>query len=291
MPPGGQLEAPGLAPDGPGKGPFFVAEQLRGQQGFRVGRAVDHHQGALGALAETVDHLGQQAFARAGFAFHEHRGVGGHYLVQHVGQLLDLGGAAHHLGQVALHLQGALGLLPAETGVGQLFIQVADAQHHPHPADQGFHVHRLGEEILGPQVQGLQEVVLVAQRGQNHHRHVAQLAVGLDGLEHLPAAHARQEQVQEDEVEVRGIGQPGQGFLPGGAGCLLETLRFHQGGEKTRGIGIILNDEDASIGFDSGQYRVAQDFFLWGPPPPGAISGRFGAGKAGNPLGSRIIPY
>ena len=65
----GLLEAPGVAaPDGPGEGALFVAEQLAFDQFARDRRHVDRHEGSVAALAVVVERARHQLLAGAGFA-------------------------------------------------------------------------------------------------------------------------------------------------------------------------------------------------------------------------------
>jgi len=90
--PVGQFKHAGLAALArPGKGPFFVAEELAFEQMFGQGRAVQSHKGASVPLAEVVYALGKQLFAGAGFAFNKDGG----------GAVRIAFGLGHHLPQRA----------------------------------------------------------------------------------------------------------------------------------------------------------------------------------------------
>ena len=61
---------------GTGKGPGFVAEQFRFEQGKRDARAVEGDKVHVLALAQVVDGLGRHGFASACFSLQKHRRVG-----------------------------------------------------------------------------------------------------------------------------------------------------------------------------------------------------------------------
>ena len=72
----GELEAAGLVAFGPSESPLDVAEKLGFEQVLGHRGAVDLDEGALGAPALGVDHLGQQVLAGAGGPLDDHGGIG-----------------------------------------------------------------------------------------------------------------------------------------------------------------------------------------------------------------------
>jgi hypothetical protein len=78
----GLLKAADFLAQGPGEGPFLMAEEFAFQQGGRVGGTVDDHKGSLLAVAQAVNGPGHQLLAGAAFSLDEHGGVGwGHILM------------------------------------------------------------------------------------------------------------------------------------------------------------------------------------------------------------------
>ncbi|MNT32330.1 hypothetical protein D3C72_1682030 [compost metagenome] len=64
----------------------------------------------------------------------------------------------------------------------------------------------LGHVVVGAQIQALDAFVDAVGRGQDQHRQ--HRAAGAQALEHLQAGHARQSQVQDQQVE--GLGRQGR---------------------------------------------------------------------------------
>jgi hypothetical protein len=75
--PGGYFQQPLFHAPGPGKGLFFVAEELVGQQLLCKGAAVDGQEALGGPGTQLVNGLGHQLLAGAGFSQDEHGAVGG----------------------------------------------------------------------------------------------------------------------------------------------------------------------------------------------------------------------
>ena len=86
------LEAPGLARQGPGVGALLPPEQLALHQPGRQRGAVDLDHQLAPAGAEPVDGLGDELLAGAGLAAHEYRGIRGRHLLHQAQELPD-GGA------------------------------------------------------------------------------------------------------------------------------------------------------------------------------------------------------
>jgi len=72
----GLFETAGLGLVGAGEGTLLIAEQLRFQEIFRNGGAVDLDEGVVLAVGQVVDDAADQCLARAGFTQQQHRGLG-----------------------------------------------------------------------------------------------------------------------------------------------------------------------------------------------------------------------
>ena len=70
----------------------------------------------------------------------------------------------------------------------------------PHGRDELLHVHRLGDVGVRVQPVAAQDVLLGGGGGQDDHRHVGQLGIGLDLLQDLPPVVLGQVQVEQDQV-------------------------------------------------------------------------------------------
>jgi hypothetical protein len=73
----GELDAPGLARDGPSKRAFLVPEQLTFQQRLGQRRAIDLDEGLSGSGALLVNCACHELLAGAAFAAHEHQRAAG----------------------------------------------------------------------------------------------------------------------------------------------------------------------------------------------------------------------
>ena len=128
--------------DGAGEGAAFVAEELRFQQVFGDGAAVDGDERLLGARAEIVQGAGEGLLAGAAFAEQEHGDVGGgeafdgaadlQHRVRRGDDTLDRGGALD-FGEAAVFVlqfvqpQGAFDDGAQERDVGGLFAEIIGA--------------------------------------------------------------------------------------------------------------------------------------------------------------------
>ena len=175
---------------GPGKGAFFISEQLTFQQGFGNGNAVDHQKGPVRPGTVLVQRAGHQLLSRSGLSADQHGGVGGRYpadgLVHllHGGALADDGLPAGFSGmyvdfdRISHETAGLQGLLDHIQHVGDL--------------------ERLQHIVERPLANGFDSRIGGAVCGHDDHR---QLGVDLvDDRKGLQAADARQFHVQNRQV-------------------------------------------------------------------------------------------
>ncbi len=78
----GRFEAAGAVVDGAGECAADVAEELAFEQAFAERAAVDADERAVAALAEVVDCMGDEFFARAGFAEKQDRRAAASHLAR-----------------------------------------------------------------------------------------------------------------------------------------------------------------------------------------------------------------
>src|SRR5207237_9959873 len=71
-----------VLPQGTGKGPFFVTEELTFEQGLGNGRAVDRYEWPAGPAAHLMHRLSQQFLAGTALAQQQYRYIGRRYLFQ-----------------------------------------------------------------------------------------------------------------------------------------------------------------------------------------------------------------
>ena len=110
---GRQLEAPGLLPVRPGEGAALVAEQLGLEQRVGQRRAVDRHEGAVGARAGVVDGAGDQLLPRPALPGDQHGGLGARHLGRPGERLAQERGAADDLLEPVALVELAAGTLQA----------------------------------------------------------------------------------------------------------------------------------------------------------------------------------
>ncbi len=146
-PPVGDLEQALLAVLGVGEGPLLVPEQLGVEERGVEPGAVHLHEGRLGPGAQVVDHPGHPPLPGPALAGEEHGGPVALGQERHlVPELLHGGGGAQGVEAVAG------GGLPE-----QRLVHPAEADLVGHPGGrrgQVGHVHRLGQEVLRPELHG-----------------------------------------------------------------------------------------------------------------------------------------
>ncbi len=82
--------------------------------------------------------------------------------------------------------------------------ELVDLAHRAHELVE---VHRLGDVGVGVQLVAAQDVLFGRRGGQHHDRDEAQIGVGLDLLQQLPAVVLGQVEVQQDQIGPRGVGE------------------------------------------------------------------------------------
>jgi hypothetical protein len=124
-------------------------------------------------------------------------------------------------------------LVLARAGVGP-------AQHRPDPGDQLARRERLGDVVVGPDLEADHPVDLVVTRREHEDVGVAE---GPDATAHLDAVEAREREVEHDQVRCPGFGRlDGIGAVDGGVH--LVALALEQADEHLHELGRILDDED-----------------------------------------------
>ena len=88
-----------------------------------------------------------------------------------------------------------------------------DPRQRGDPGQQLAAVDRLGQEVVGPRLEGL-DLLLVAAGGDHHDRQERRGRVRADPPAHLVAVHARHHDVEQDEVDAA-LGQRGERLLTG----------------------------------------------------------------------------
>ena len=172
---------------------LLVAEQLALQERLRQSRAVNLDERLFLAGGVVVKSLRDHLLARAAFPGDEHRGSRGRHLADHLEDLLHLGALADDAGELASALQL---LLHGAVLKGQLPVGKRALDHE----GEAVQVHRLGEEIVGAVVHGLDGAFDGAMPREDDHRHRGVL--GGDVAQELFPREVRHLEVSDHEVDV-----------------------------------------------------------------------------------------
>jgi hypothetical protein len=189
-----EFKPPGLPGGGPCERALFVSEQLRLEQRFGNGRAVDGDKRAFRSAAEGVQGAGEQLFAGAALPLQQHGRVGAGRTMQLLRHLAQLGIVSNDARSAA-----ALGefLLEQEV-IGQHPALGNRALHHQ---QQVIRVHGLGEKVHGPFLHRRHRILDAAIR---RHHHDGQLRIELrGGAQNTKAVAFGQLQVGQDDHRAR----------------------------------------------------------------------------------------
>ena len=190
--PGGEVEAPLLAPRRPREGPRLVAEELTLQQRLGDGPAVHGDEPTVPARALEVDPPRQQALARAALPGDQHRGERGRHLRGLLHELPHRRRLPHQLPRRGLgELRPEPMVLPDEL----VFLHgLAHRGDHVGPP-QG-----LGDEVVGALLHRLHRRLHGPVGGDEDELHLGRHLRGR--AEQLHAAHAGHLQVAHDHSHV-----------------------------------------------------------------------------------------
>jgi hypothetical protein len=111
--------------------------------------------------------------------------------------------------------------------------------------DDLFGQERLGHVVVGALSQATHARRRTAERAEHQHGQIGQLGQPAEPLDDLVAAHAGQHQVEHDQVDVGGDRERLEGRLAGGHHGDVVALRLEQVAQQDRGVGVVLDDEDA----------------------------------------------
>ena len=224
--------------------------------------------GARRARAQLVNRLRDQLLAGAGLAEDQHRGRRRRGLLEHLIQRAHRRAVADDAAEAAAIVQ-----LPPQRLV--LALLLVDLGEPLEQALQLVRIERLGEVILGAGLDRFDRRVDGALRGQQDHLDVVDL--GLQRLQQLDAAHARHDQIGDDDR-----GTEGRDLLErlGAVGGLLggKSPGPHQLGQAAARCGIVLDDQDAFGGM-----RRSLTFFNLSSGAAGAESAELSWPTSTNP--------
>ena len=214
-----------------GKGSFDVPEKLAFDELFRNGGAVDFYKRLLGALAVIVQRVGHQFLSRAAFAVDEHAAIGGGGELQLLAQSLH-GDAVADDAVAAVQLRAQLAVLRGQL---RLLQRVAKRQ-------QGLvNGKRLLNEIEGAELGGADGRFNGAMPGNHDDR--GRRFQGLDFFQHLNAVHARQPDVEQDDVKLAGL-ESFQASFAAADGFHTIAFVLEDIGEGFADAGFVINNED-----------------------------------------------
>ena len=120
------------------------------------------------------------------------------------------------------------------------------AQGGPHLRHEARHVDGLAQEVVGPALQGLHDVVVGVHAREEHEGDVLQLGGLLDLAEQGPAVHERHEHVAEDEVGHR-VPHPRQGVTRIVEALHVEALAVQRGLHHAEDVGVVVDHHDALV--------------------------------------------
>src|ERR1700722_1659340 len=140
-----------------------------------------------------------------------------------------------HLVGAEVHLNAAV---VVDLGRGRLG-RLPAPQQPLHPGDELGVAERLGEVVVGAAAQPAHLLRLQAVPGEDEDGNVAQVA---DPLEHRPAVHLRQADVEDHETRLVSV-EGAQAFSSGVGLGHLEPAPVEHGLDAERDIGVVLDDE------------------------------------------------
>ena len=126
---------------------------------------------------------------------------------------------------------------------GLLIAQALLLQARAHPRAQQHRVEGLGEIVLRAQLDAADHRVHLVERRDHQDGDVAQLGVRLELAQHLGAALARHQHVEQDEVE-GARAERLEGLVPAGDGAHLMPLPPSRRASSSRLLRIVVDDED-----------------------------------------------
>src|SRR5688572_1668638 len=189
-----QLEAAGFPRDGARERALLVPEQFRFEQRVRNRRAVDRHEGRVGAGTERMQAAGKQLLARAALSFQEHRGISRSCAVQLLQDVTELAILADDPRRAP-----PFGHLLLEEDVFRHHAALRDgALHHQ---QQVIRIDRLGEEVRGALTHGPDGILNAAVGGHHDHRQLGIELLG--GTQDAEAIADGQLEVGEDDGGTR----------------------------------------------------------------------------------------
>ena len=118
------------------------------------------------------------------------------------------------------------------------------AQRGSDAGDEFLHSERLGDVVVGAELQRLDDARLVGSAGKDDDRRLA--AGGAPAAQEVVAGDVRQAEIEQDEVGVAGDG----GFGGAAVGRLddLVALRAEAGAQQPADRRLVVDDEDADRG-------------------------------------------
>lgn len=132
-------------------------------------------------------------------------------------------------------------------GAVELFFEDADAKEGADAGEEFEAVDGLGEEVVGPGIDGSLDIPHFVEGCDHDDGDVAEAGVGLEPGAGLEAAHPGHHDIKEDDVGFGG-GDGGEGLkaVPGGADGAAEV--FEVGLEEFEVLLVVINDENGCPG-------------------------------------------
>ena len=128
-------------------------------------------------------------------------------------------------------------------GPVELALEVADPEQAPDPAEQLDLVHRLGQEVVGPDLDAPLEVGGLVQGGDHQDQEVAGLRVGPELLADLEAGEPGHHHVEQEQVGAE-LGDDPQGVLAVDGRPDLAVDPAEVGLEQLDVLDVVVGDQD-----------------------------------------------
>jgi hypothetical protein len=199
---------PRLAVQRPGKGAFFIPEDLGLQESGRHGGGVQHDKRALGAWAEAMQQAGNELLPRAALPSQQDRGLGRGNLCDHLADPLPRGTGANHVDVCKLVVH-----LVFEDQV--LDIQGAHSEGFLHGAEQVLAADRLDKAVVRPLPHGRHGRGDIAVARHHHRRNAGVVRVHMP--QHRQTVHGGQADITQQHIHLVVL-EVGQYFVPRGGG-------------------------------------------------------------------------
>jgi hypothetical protein len=118
------------------------------------------------------------------------------------------------------------------------------AQGRPDPGAQDRRIKRLGQIVVGAELDALRNLVGIRIGADHDDRHISLVRIALDRLENLVTVHIRHHQIEQDETEFFLRDQRNRLVSTGRASDPLVTIGFEHQLQRVSVVLVVINDKD-----------------------------------------------